>query len=97
MSLSNWLLFNILLPREFSQIVPVAHFIFTAIICPSVPSECFMVSQEGRTSGSLGVGVKQPNTAKLLDLETIDSNTFYLIIIHLCVCEGVGSSKYSQK
>lgn len=56
MSPSNWLLFNILRPREFSEIVPVAHFSLTAIICPSV---CFYVSQEGRTSG---VGVNQPIT-----------------------------------
>lgn len=60
MTLSNWLFFNILLPREFSEIVPVAHFNFTAIICPSVASECFIVSQEGTTSGSVSVDVNQP-------------------------------------
>lgn len=64
MGLSNWLLFNILLPRKFGEIVPVAHFVFTAIICPSVPSECFIVSQEGSASGSLSVGVSQPKTAE---------------------------------
>lgn len=43
--MSTWLLFYNLLPKEFSEIFPVAYFVSTPFICPSVASECFIESR----------------------------------------------------